>query len=151
MSNTATYGDFPVVEGLLTSYGNAAGALVARSIKAVSAWFSLASDEVVHPDGGYTQHHLTHSHHLAHSHDHSHAAGHTHHADEGFEHQHEYLAQLRTRQILEREMGADNLRVARGGRVMSYHDQPIRPEPQSIMGRLLKLFTRGSAPAPEKS
>ena len=69
-----------------------------------------------------------------------------------FERAHEYFAQLKTRQIQEHEMGKDNLRVARGGKVESYHDQgPLRPEPASMMGRLLKLFTRASAPAPEKS
>lgn len=70
-------------------------------------------------------------------------------ADRSFERAHEYLAWLRTRQILEHEQGKDNLRVARGGKAMSLLDRPIRPEPQSIAGRLLKLFSAGSAPAPE--
>ncbi len=70
-------------------------------------------------------------------------------AEKSFKKAHEYLAWLRGNQVLEQAQAKDNLRVARGGRAMSLLDQPIRPEPQSVGGRLLRIFSGGSTPAPE--
>lgn len=59
-----------------------------------------------------------------------------------------WLANLKVRQIQEHILGVENHEAARGMRAMSRHLVPLRPQPETLVGRLLGMLTRGSTPAP---